>query len=1148
MSDLRREDAQARAAALDTSRSFIVQAPAGSGKTELLTQRFLALLTAVERPESVLAITFTRKAAAEMRSRILQALRDIGDPEREARMLPETVTLARSVLAADRTRGWGLLANPNRLRLLTIDALNQGLARRLPVLSGTGAGLGVEEDARPLYELAAERLLAHLPGDDAHLGDAVALLLDHLDNNVGKFVALVAEMLARREAWLPELPGDLRDPGTETSTRAALESARRVLVGAQLDALAATFPMPLLAEACRIARTAARHLHDDGVESPLAAWRDCDRIPSADPGDVPLWQGLAFLLLTSEGGVRQKPNRRQGIPADQKALKADLAAVLDSLAPLTATVETLATLPALPGPAYDDAEWRVLRALFLVLRVASGELQLVFTERKLADYPYFASAARQALGTDDEPTDTALALDATLRHVLVDEFQDTSEAQVDLLDRLTAGWEPGDGRTVFLVGDPMQSIYRFRHAEVGLFLNVRDQGIGIERGSSRIVLEPLTLRVNFRSTRPVVDWVNRCFTEVLPARDDDLRGAVRYSDSVAKESAGEEGGVVVHAFLRKSRQREAQCVADIAQRRLAESETARVAVLVQSRGHLVAIVAELARRGLEFQATDIDPLGERTGVLDALALTCAIAHLADRSSWLAVLRAPWCGLTLAELLDLVGDAQDANVRDLLREESRLARLAAPARERVARASQAIETARTEARRFGLRTAVERAWLALDGPATLGTERELEEVEAYFDELSEVEARSDGAVDFASLAEALDQLYAPSRPRPGIRIELMTIHKSKGLRFDTVIVPAPSAAAAPTTSDCCSGRRCRNVSARTSWSRHSRRPATSRTRYAHGCRRSRRTAASRSGACSTWRRPGRERWLHLLGTATVLADRDTGETEEARPWHEPRDPRPVLEHHFVERLAEAGGFEGEEPTGAARSAAVAPAGSLARAAAAARTPDRDDGPATAARRRRRAVRLGRRDGASRRHGRARRAAASGPRRVRAVRTRADAAGALCDSARGTRRPRGSARRRVGAGPAGIAQRDERSPRALVARSEARTVRERAGADGTDRRGVVEDRHRPHVRRCRRHALDRRLQDRCARGRRARGLPRPGTGALPAPARTVCRVHASARARAHPPRTVFPVARRLARVELKGDIPLFRRGPKKRNVPN
>ena len=122
MSDLRREDSDARARALDVTCSFIVQAPAGSGKTELLTQRFLALLASVERPESVLAITFTRKAAAEMRNRILQALRDVDDAARAPKMLERTRGLARAVLQVDARRGWDLLANPSRLRLQTIDA------------------------------------------------------------------------------------------------------------------------------------------------------------------------------------------------------------------------------------------------------------------------------------------------------------------------------------------------------------------------------------------------------------------------------------------------------------------------------------------------------------------------------------------------------------------------------------------------------------------------------------------------------------------------------------------------------------------------------------------------------------------------------------------------------------------------------------------------------------------------------------------------------------------------------------------------------------------------------------------------------------------------------------------------------------------
>ena len=127
-------DQEARSRALDPSTSFIVQAPAGSGKTGLLTQRFLVLLASVDAPEEIVAITFTRKAASEMRQRILQALERAGSdqpPERDHER--RTWKLARHALVRDKALGWQLLDNPARLRIQTIDSLCTALARQMPI-------------------------------------------------------------------------------------------------------------------------------------------------------------------------------------------------------------------------------------------------------------------------------------------------------------------------------------------------------------------------------------------------------------------------------------------------------------------------------------------------------------------------------------------------------------------------------------------------------------------------------------------------------------------------------------------------------------------------------------------------------------------------------------------------------------------------------------------------------------------------------------------------------------------------------------------------------------------------------------------------------------------------------------------------------
>jgi ATP-dependent exoDNAse (exonuclease V) beta subunit len=762
-------DAHARLRALDVTTSFIVQAPAGSGKTELLIQRYLALLATVERPESVLAITFTRKAAAEMRKRVLDALRRAASYDEPSRAA-DTTALAQATLRVDAARGWNLLENPGRLRIMTIDALNVMLAQRLPLLSGIGAGLDVDERPSALYREAAERVHAYVADDDAATSDAVVALLRHLDNRSSQLIGLVEEMLPRREDWLG-IVQRLRSGATLADIRTHLERARERMIVSQLELLRASFPTGALHDAADLAHRSERAQAAKEAESAGLFLHDASA-PTTDARQRPRWQALADLLLTGDGEWLKRFSGGIQRAATQLVRELDLEPGLR---------ERLHAVRNLPPERYSDEQWRVLAAIIELLPLAAAELQVVYAETGRADYASFAAAARQALGTDAEPTDLAMALDAELRHVLVDEFQDTSHAQVRMLERLTADWTPRDGRTLFVVGDPMQSIYRFRNAEVGQFIAARTRGIG------RVTLEPLLLTVNFRSSTPLVEWSNAAFAQILPGRDDELSGAARFVPSRPAPGAAGSGGVHVHAFFARDRLAEARRVVDLVEQALEADPRSSVAILVTGRSHLSEIVPELQRRRVPFQATDIDPLGRRPVVLDLLSLTRALVHLADRTAWLAVLRAPWCGLSLDELHAVAQPARDS-ILTTLRSGGWRAVLDAAARERLTATLCILEAALDEMRTLGLRDAVERAWHALGGPATVDTPRGLEEANAYLEQLSALESRRVRLPDLDELEAALDDLYAPPAAGPPPQVQLLTIHKATGLEFDTVIVP------------------------------------------------------------------------------------------------------------------------------------------------------------------------------------------------------------------------------------------------------------------------------------------------------------------------------------------------------------------------
>lgn len=634
MSSPRAVDQQAREEALSPDRSFIVRAPAGSGKTGLLVQRILRLLGVVERPESIVAVTFTIKAAAEMRERVIRALEEAQAATVLARdeFHERTITLAKEALARDKRQGWKLVEDPSRIHVQTIDALCASLVRQMPLVSDSGGIGSVTEDAEELYREAARRALQNLAEDrDRNEGPALFQRLAlHFDNNIAGLERQIAGMLAKRDQWHAGIP----------------------------------------------------ELHDQ-------------------------------------------------------------------------TVKDFST----------------------ILSHAEMELRGVFRRRNTVDFTEVTRAAIKALGEPEAPSDLLYALDYRIDHLLVDEFQDTSRAQFNLLESLTGQWSDEDGRTLFLVGDPLQSIYGFRAAEVQLFQQCWEKA---RLGSVR--LHPVPLIANFRSTPEIVHWVQTRLSGVLGETDIN-KGAVQLQPSVAARETTGSTPHLIPLLDDKSGQEEASRVVEILSK---PKNLGEVAILGRSRSHVLTILQALRKAGIRYEAVEIDPLGEQQHILDLMALTRALHHAADRVAWLACLRAPWCGLTLADLSALAEGERDKTVIELLSDLSRVAKLSIDGRFRAAAIQPVLLNALVMSGRVPVRGLVERTWYELGGPAILAKTNEREDAARFFDLL---ETMDQGGIirDFDALHGKMERLYA--RPdAAGSNVRVMTIHEAKGLEFDTVILP------------------------------------------------------------------------------------------------------------------------------------------------------------------------------------------------------------------------------------------------------------------------------------------------------------------------------------------------------------------------
>ena len=788
------QDAHARHQAIDSQQSFAVSAPAGSGKTELLIQRTLGLLASVDQPENILGITFTRKAANEMRERISKAL--LG-AQQQSPVASEhqkiTRELAQIALQRNHELGWNLLENPGRLRFQTIDGLCRQLANQLCLETGIVLPASMSDDSSSLYQRAAEKTLDFIE-DRSAAGQALRTLVEHLDGNLQKLVELMADLLSSRDSWLPIIvPGEIDQRYLHERVQALTE---------EVLTQAAEAIMPYGPELEDLLDYACRHKES-------ATWLNPNlenHLPEPEPANLAQWKAIRDFLITGKTSAAKfrstKVDKRMGFPTEsehatkaeasaRKAAYADLMAEIAQDNALFNALNRVATLPDTGAGTNNDS---INQAIFRLLPLAAACFNTLSQELGETDFTAVAIAAIAALGQPDDPTPLALRMDYRIQHILVDEFQDTSRVQIDLLERLTAGWQPGDGRTLFIVGDGMQSIYGFRKANVSLFIRARRDGIG------DIQMTPLDLSSNFRSDQQIVDWVNQSFSKLFPEQDNLVQGQVAFK---AAEAIKPLSNWPVHLQGFASNDHEAEAIAADIESKLAAGENG-LAILVRGRRHLESILPALRRRKIHWQAKDIDPLANRMAVMDIHSLTRALCMPADRLAWLSLLRAPWVGLDMNDLLHLCEWQPNQHSRAgfaplwlAISSAAEIDRLSCAGKQAVRRLATALQQAFLQLGKKPLRPLIEWLWQVLDADTALLEQRDRQDVTDYLNLLERLEVGG-MITDWHAFERRLNELYSQPETSTEPGLQIMTIHKSKGLEFDHVYLPALARSSASNT--------------------------------------------------------------------------------------------------------------------------------------------------------------------------------------------------------------------------------------------------------------------------------------------------------------------------------------------------------------
>ena len=646
--------------------------------------------------------------------------------------------------------------------VMTIDKLALRLIKQTPILSSSGVNFLTDEDPDDLYrETIRETITSNAENH---------LLFKYFDYDYHKLTEQLLALISKRDQWLPIVSGLLRSDDKNIEEIYGTYYTNELNIWVE-EKIKPNFTNEDLKELEIIVNYSADNKNIDRK----------DKLRSSI--NYEFWFYIRDLILTKSGKqIRKKIDTSSGFPATNvgKEIKERLLKLIEL------KINKFNILIDFFNVTHHKNIvdiYPLITPFCLLLIDMVTRLNEKFKERRIIDFTQIMGNAVEAL----RDTHLPLILDQNISHILVDEFQDTNESQLIFIELLTQNFAGNPEKSFFAVGDPMQSIYRFRKAEVEIFSRVQKNGI------SDLKLTSLFLKVNFRSNKNIIDWLNNSFSKAFPLIDDSDEGSVPYS-SCESSNNNLEGGMELIALTCDTKSKTAQYEAEalyvlnLIKDTRKSNPDASIAVLTRSKAHLSELITLINKKdtSIPIDAIEMSKILSNQTFQDILCLTKALFDFSDRTNWIAALKSPWCGLSINDLVLLFEKDHKSLVWELINNIDNTSRLDKNSARRLRSFVEVIRENIQYRGRISHRYFVEGIWRQLNGEESMVDSNDIQNIDLFLELLEE--ASEILSIDFIKLERLIENKFISKTSIQKNSIKFLTIQKSKGLEFDHVIIP------------------------------------------------------------------------------------------------------------------------------------------------------------------------------------------------------------------------------------------------------------------------------------------------------------------------------------------------------------------------